>query len=75
MRNRKDLRRSDARKGNRVGMDKNARRARNMVVKKCGRSNMAFWDKVEIYRQQKNLTYRAIARVVGKGLKTDGEEI
>lgn len=36
---------------------------------------MAFWDKVEIYRQQKNLTYRAIARVVGKGLKTDGEEI
>ena len=30
----------------------------------------AFWDKVEIYRRQKNLTYRAIARTMGKAETT-----
>ena len=40
------------------------------TVKKGGYSKMAFWDKVEIYRQQKNLTYRAIARTMGKAETT-----
>ena len=34
------------------------------------RSKTAFWDKVEIYRQRKNLTYRAIARTMGKAETT-----
>ncbi len=29
-----------------------------------------FWDKVEIYRQQKKLTYRSIARAMGKAETT-----
>ena len=39
-------------------------------MRKCGHSKTAFWDKVEIYRQQKNLTYRAIARTMGKAETT-----
>ena len=35
-------------------------------MRKGGISKTVFWDKVEIYRQQKNLTYRAIARTMGK---------
>ena len=31
---------------------------------------IVFWDKVEIYRQQKKLTYRAIARAIGKAETT-----
>ncbi len=41
-----------------------------MAVKKAGRSKKAFWDKVEMYRRQKNLTYRAIARTMGKAETT-----
>lgn len=33
-------------------------------------SKTAFWDKVEIYRKQRNLTYRAIARTMGKAETT-----
>ena len=35
-------------------------------MRKCERSKTAFWDKVEIFRKQKNLTYRAIAKTMGK---------
>ncbi len=41
-----------------------------MGVKEAGRSKKAFWDKVEKYRRQKNLTYRAIARTMGKAETT-----
>ena len=43
---------------------------RGRSVRKCESSKTAFWDKVEIYRQQKNLTYRAIARTMGKAETT-----
>ncbi len=39
-------------------------------MRKCESSKTAFWDKVEMYRQQKNLTYRAIARTMGKAETT-----
>ncbi len=39
-------------------------------MKEAGRSKKAFWDKVEIYRQQKNLTYRILARAMGKAETT-----
>ncbi|MDE5798227.1 MAG: helix-turn-helix domain-containing protein [Treponemataceae bacterium] len=39
-------------------------------MRKGGISKTVFWDKVEIYRQQKNLTYRAIARTMGKAETT-----
>lgn len=39
-------------------------------MRKVGISKTAFWDKVEIYRRQKNLTYRAIARAAGKAETT-----
>ncbi len=41
-----------------------------MAVKKAGHPATAFWDKVEMYRRQKNLTYRAIARTMGKAETT-----
>ena len=39
-------------------------------MRKGERSKTVFWDKVEMYRQQKNLTYRAIARTMGKAETT-----
>ena len=39
-------------------------------MRKGESSKTAFWDKVEIYRQRKNLTYRAIARTMGKAETT-----
>lgn len=39
-------------------------------MRECGSSKTAFWDKVEVYRQKKNLTYRAIARTMGKAETT-----
>ena len=39
-------------------------------MKKGERSKTVFWDKVEIFRKQKNLTYRAIARTMGKAETT-----
>lgn len=39
-------------------------------MRKGETSKTAFWDKVEIYRQQKNLTYRTIARTMGKAETT-----
>ena len=43
---------------------------REVNVENGGGTRNAFWDKVEIYRRQKNLTYRAIARTMGKAETT-----
>lgn len=39
-------------------------------MRKCERSKTAFWDKVEIFWKQKNLTHRAIAKRMGKAETT-----